>query len=61
LAEVLLFHHAHGVTAGFQSFIEELRAAGHVVHAPDLYGGKTFANLSEGVGYAKQVGFDTLA
>jgi len=37
-----------------------LRAAGHVVHAPDLYDGKTFPTLDEGVGYAKQLGFDTL-
>ena len=60
LAEILLFHHAHGVTTGFLSFADELRAAGHVVHAPDLYDGKTFTNLSDGVGYAKQVGFDTI-
>jgi dienelactone hydrolase len=60
LAEVLLFHHAHGLTAGCLSFADELRAAGHVVHAPDLYDGKTFADLDEGVGYAKQVGFDTI-
>jgi dienelactone hydrolase len=30
------------------------------VHAPDLYDGKVFAGLTEGVGYAKQVGFDTI-
>ncbi|HEU4865771.1 MAG TPA: dienelactone hydrolase family protein, partial [Actinomycetota bacterium] len=35
--------------------------AGHVVHAPDLYDGKTFADLTEGVGYAKEVGFGTIA
>ena len=61
MAEVLLFHHAHGATAGIRSFAEELRAAGHVVHAPDLYDGKTFTNLTDGVAYAKQVGFDTIA
>jgi dienelactone hydrolase len=57
VAEVLLFHHAQGQTEGFLAFADELRAAGHVVHAPDLYDGKTFAELAEGVGYAKQVGF----
>ena len=61
MAELLLFHHAQGQTAGFLAFADELRAAGHVVHAPDLYDGKTFAGLDEGVGYAKQVGFDTIA
>ena len=60
MAEVLLFHHAQGQTAGFLAFADELRAAGHTVHIPDLYDGKTFAALDDGVGYAKQVGFDTL-
>jgi dienelactone hydrolase len=60
MAEVLLFHHAQGLTSGCLAFADELRAAGHVVHAPDLYDGNTFADLTEGVGYAKQVGFDTI-
>ena len=60
MAEVLLFHHAQGKTPGFLAFADELRAAGHTVHTPDLYEGKTFATLDEGVGYAKQVGFDTI-
>jgi dienelactone hydrolase len=60
MAEVLLFHHAQGLTAGCLSFAEELRAAGHVVHAPDLYAGETFSNLADGVRHAEQVGFDTI-
>ena len=60
MAEILLFHHAQGATPGFLAFADELRAAGHTVHAPDLYEGKTFATLDEGVGYAKQVGFGTI-
>jgi dienelactone hydrolase len=61
VAEVLLFHHAQGLTPGCLSFADRLRAAGHVVHTPDLYDGKTFTDLNEGVGYAKQVGFDTIS
>ena len=61
MAEVLLFHHAQGLTPGVLAFADELRAAGHEVHAPDLYDGKTFADLTEGVGYAKEVGFGTIA
>ena len=57
---MLLFHHAQGQTPGFLAFADELRAAGHVVHAPDLYDGKTFTDLDEGVGYAQEVGFDTI-
>jgi dienelactone hydrolase len=58
MGEILLFHHAQGQTEGFLAFADELRAAGHVVHAPDLYDGKTFAELD--VSYAKQVGFDVI-
>ena len=60
MAELLLFHHSQGLTAGCLSFAAELRAAGHVVHAPDLYDGKTFATLDDGIAYAGQVGFDTI-
>lgn len=60
MAEVLLFHHAQGQTAGFLAFAAELRDAGHVVHTPDLYDGKTFAGIDEGVDHAKQVGFGTI-
>ena len=60
MAEILLFHHAQGQTPGFLAFADELRAAGHTVHAPDLYEGKTFTALEDGVGYARQVGFDTI-
>jgi len=60
VAEVLLFHHAQGQTEGFLAFAAALRAVGHVVHTPDLYDGKTFAELGDGVGYAEQVGFDVI-
>src|SRR5437016_6406054 len=60
MTEILLFHHAQGQTQGFLAFADELRAAGHVVHAPDLYDGKTFTDLDEGVGYAREVGFGTI-
>jgi len=61
MSEVLLFHHAHGRTEGLLAFADALRAAGHVVHAPDLYDGRTFTDLDEGVGYAREVGFGTIA
>ena len=60
MTEILLFHHAQGQTRGFLAFADELRTDGHVVHTPDLYDGKTFSDLDEGVGYAKQVGFGTI-
>src|SRR6266511_1293978 len=57
MAEVLLFHHALGQTEGFVAFADELRRAGHTVHTPDLYDGRTFATIDEGMAYAEQVGF----
>jgi dienelactone hydrolase len=60
MATILLFHHAQGLTSGVRAFADDLRAAGHVVHTPDLYEGKTFSGLNEGVENAKKVGFGTL-
>jgi dienelactone hydrolase len=60
MAEVLLFHHAQGLTPGCLSFADRLRASGHVVHTPDLYDGDVFDDLGDGVGYAKKVGFETI-
>ena len=60
MTEILLFHHAQGLTAGVRAFADDLRAAGHDVHTPDLYDGTTFDDLDAGIGHAKQVGFDTL-
>ena len=58
MAEVVLFHHAQGLTPGVAAFADELRRAGHTVHAPDLYDGRTFATLEEGLDYAEEIGFD---
>jgi dienelactone hydrolase len=57
MAEVLLFHHAQGQTPGFHAFADELRQAGHTVHTPDLFEGRTFGSIDEGVAYAQEVGF----
>ena len=60
MAEVLLFHHAQGLTAGVRAFADELRAAGHTVHTPDLFDGLTFQTLDEGVAHAQEIGFETV-
>jgi len=57
MAEVLLFHHAQGLTPGVVAFANELRRAGHTVHTPDLFEGRTFATIEEGMEYAEQIGF----
>jgi dienelactone hydrolase len=60
MAEVLLFHHAQGQTKGIHELADRLREAGHTVHAPDLYDGRTFEDLESGVGHARELGFDAL-
>jgi dienelactone hydrolase len=57
MAEVLLFHHALGQTAGFHAFADRLRGAGHAVHTPDLFEGSTFPSLEAGMAHAEQLGF----
>ena len=45
MTEVLMFHHAQGLTPGLRAFADVLRAAGHTVHAPDLFDGRTFGSI----------------
>jgi dienelactone hydrolase len=56
MAEVLLFHHAQGQTPGFHAFADELRGAGHTVHAPDLFDGRTFGSIDDGLAYVRELG-----
>jgi dienelactone hydrolase len=60
MVEVLLFHHICGQTPGFRAFAAALRAEGHLVHTPDLYGGRTFDSIPAGQEYAREVGFEKL-
>ena len=60
MAEVLLFHHAQGQTRGVRAFADELRAAGHTVHTPDLFDGRTFETLDDGMAHAKELGFENI-
>jgi dienelactone hydrolase len=60
VAEVLLFHHVQGLTPGVLAFADELRRAGHVVHTPDLFDGRTFDSIPEGAEFAEEIGFGEL-
>lgn len=57
MAEVVLFHHAQGLTPGMGAFADELRRAGHTVHTPDLFEGRTFDTLEEGMAHVGELGF----
>ncbi|MEM7286980.1 MAG: dienelactone hydrolase family protein [Actinomycetota bacterium] len=60
MADLLLFHHALGLTEGVHAFAEALRSAGHEVTTPDLFDGVTFSDIQAGVDHAEQIGFPTL-
>jgi dienelactone hydrolase len=57
VADVVLFHHAQGLTPGVVAFADELRRAGHTVHTPDLFEGRTFDSVASGVSHAAEIGF----
>lgn len=60
MAEVLLFHHAQGLTPGVIAFADALRQAGHTVHTPDLFDGRTYDSIEKGLAFVREQGFDTL-
>jgi dienelactone hydrolase len=60
VAEMVVFHHAHGLTSGVAEFAEGLRQAGHTVHTPDLFEGRLFDTLEEGVAHAQEIGFGAI-
>ena len=60
MADVLLYHHIQGLTEGVRSFGEELSRAGHTVQTPDLFDGRTFDTIEEGIAFARNEGFGAL-
>ena len=58
MAEVLMFHHAQGLTSGVAAFADELRKAGHIVYTPDLFEGRTFDSIEEGMSFVHEIGFE---
>lgn len=60
MAGVVLYHHIQGLTDGVRSVADELRRAGHTVHTPDLFAGRTFASIEDGFAFAREAGLDQL-
>jgi dienelactone hydrolase len=58
MAEVLLLHHMCGLTSGVRELADGWRAAGHTVHTPDLFEGRTFATIAAGSEYCDSIGFE---
>jgi dienelactone hydrolase len=61
VADVVLFHHALGLTPGVAAIADAFRAAGHSVHVPDLFHGRTFTDVGDGVAHAEEIGFGAIA
>lgn len=60
MAEILLFHHALGLTKGIHLFADKLRGEGHTVHVPDLFDGRSFTSIKEGMAYVEELGFEEI-
>jgi dienelactone hydrolase len=60
VTDIVVFHHAQGLTSGMRAFADELRATGHRVTAPDLYDGRTFESLTAGIAHSEQIGFEEI-
>ncbi|MFB7471068.1 dienelactone hydrolase family protein [Kitasatospora sp. NPDC056184] len=60
VAQILLLHSAYGLRPAVHAAADRLRAAGHTVHTPDLYEGRTFDDVEEGMAYKEELGSDEL-
>ncbi len=60
MVEIAVFHHVMGVTDGVTALADELAAAGHLVHVPDLFEGHRFDSIDEGMAHVESVGFSTI-
>lgn len=60
MTDVVLFHHACGLTPGVVAFADRLRDAGHTVTTPDLYDGARFDELDAGVAHADALGMEAV-
>jgi dienelactone hydrolase len=60
VAHVVLFHHAQGLRDDVVAWADSLRGAGHEVTTPDLYEGRTFDRLDDGIAHRDELGVPEL-
>lgn len=60
VAQILLLHSVYGLRPAVRTAADRLRAAGHTVHTPDLFEGRTFDDVEEGMAFKEEVGSDEL-
>ncbi|GHE40016.1 dienelactone hydrolase [Streptomyces longispororuber] len=57
---IVLFHSTYGLRPAVRAAADRLRAAGHQVWTPDLFDGRTFGTVEEGMAHQEVVGRDEL-
>ncbi|MFJ5027938.1 dienelactone hydrolase family protein [Streptomyces sp. NPDC088560] len=57
---IMLFHSIYGLRPAVREAADRLRAAGHEVWTPDLFEGRTFDTVEEGMEYRGEIGKDEL-
>ncbi|QES50572.1 dienelactone hydrolase [Streptomyces venezuelae] len=57
---IILFHSTYGLRPAVHAAADRLRAAGHQVQVPDLFEGRTFETVEEGIAFQEEVGRDEL-
>jgi dienelactone hydrolase len=60
VAHVVLFHHAQGLRDDVLAWADSLRDAGHEVETPDLFEGRTFERLEDGIAHRDELGVPAL-
>jgi dienelactone hydrolase len=60
MQHVVIYHSAYGLRPAIIEFADQLRAAGHCVHTPDLYDGEVFSDRNDAIRKIQQLGFDNL-
>ncbi|MFD9034733.1 dienelactone hydrolase family protein [Streptomyces sp. NPDC059567] len=58
--DIMLFHSTYGLRPAVEAAAERLRAAGHLVHVPDLFEGRTAGTVEEGMAIKEEIGKDEL-
>lgn len=58
--DIMLFHSTYGLRPAVEAAAERLRAAGHEVRVPDLFGGQTAETVEEGMALRESIGKEEL-
>jgi dienelactone hydrolase len=60
VAQILLLHSVYGLRPAVHQAADRLRAAGHRVSVPDLFEGRTFEDVEEGMAFKEELGSEEL-